>query len=199
LLFVGFSASILAGFIVSRLAKDNWRALASWLILVILLALNWSYFQPKEVISRTDKDLLSSPLWQEQQNMFLTDYLPATVEEIPSDYYQPPLILTEQTDITLETDQADKIVFTGFSKGEEIIIKRFYFPGWRAKINNQEADLATNIHGFMVLSLPAGESRVEINFTNTPLRQVANWLSLAAGLVFLGMGFKELRHKFLKK
>ncbi len=182
LIFIGFSASVLAGFLGAWIKKGK-----AWLFFLsgsVLLVLGFSYFQPQKMADIDDSAYLSSPLWEYQQREFLTDYLPKTVEVIPGEYYRPPLILgSGKTRIIL--DQADRVVFGFWGEADQgVTIKRFYFPGWQAKINGRSATIDTNQHGFMVLSLPGGQSRVELFFGQTVIRRIANWVSLVSWLLF---------------
>lgn len=192
LIFIGFSASVLAGFGLTRIKKGK-----TWLFFLsglVLLVLGFSYFQPREMVDIDDNKYLSSPLWEYQQREFLTDYLPKTVEVIPKDYYRPPLILASgETRMIL--DQADKIIFTFLGEADQkVTIKRFYFPGWQAKIDGKLAEIDTSQNGFMVLALPEGQSRVELFFGQTTTRRLANRISLAAWMLFFWLAF-SLRKK----
>ncbi len=183
LIFIGFSASILAGFLGAWIKRGK-----SWLFFLsglVLLILGFSYFQPQKMADIDDNAYLSSPLWEYQQREFLTDYLPKTVAVVPEEHYRPPLVLgSGKTSIIL--DQADKIVFGFWSETDQkVTIKRFYFPGWQAKINGEPAAIGTNQHGFMVLSLPGGQSRVELSFGRTKTRRLAEQISLASWGLFL--------------
>ncbi len=181
LIFIGFSTSVLSGFWAKWVKKKVWFIF----VFLALLILNFTYFHPQDFQNFEDDDYLSSPLWEYQQREFLTDYLPKTVEEIPQEHFTQPLIITRaETKISL--NQADKLTFEAASgEKEEVVIKRFYFPGWQAKINNKPASITTNKNGFMVLSLPEGESLVEVVFKNTPTRTIANQISLFSWGVFL--------------
>jgi len=185
LIFIGFSASILAGFSISRLAKKNFFIFAA--LFLVLVGLTFSYFKPEAIADISDDDYLSSPVWEYQQREFLTDYLPAAVKVIPEDYYHPPLVIGgEETEIKL--DQAGRVVFlTSAREDKEIVIKRFYFPGWQAKINQKPMEIKSNQNGFIVLPLSEGRSLVEISFEDTLTRKIANWISLLSWGLFLGL------------
>ena len=80
LIFIGFSASILAGFLGAWIKKGKpWLFFLSGLVLLVL---GFSYFQPQKMADIDDSAYLSSPLWEYQQREFLTDYLPETVEAV---------------------------------------------------------------------------------------------------------------------
>jgi hypothetical protein len=199
LVFIGFSVSLLAGFGVSRLVGKK-GFLVSTALFLVLVGLNFNYFKPEAVVDINDQDYLFSPLWEYQQREFLTDYLPKSVKIIPQDYYHPPLVVGgEETEIKL--DQADKVIFlTSLGEDKEIVIKRFYFPGWQAKINRKPVEIKSDQNGFMVLPLPEGRSLVEISFEDTLVRKIANWISLCSWGLFLGLAIIiGYRQTFVKK
>lgn len=70
-----------------------------------------------------------------------------------------------------------------------LLHKRIYFPGWIAKINNQNVDILINIpqyNGVIALDVPAGKNTIEISFSGkTQVRKVAELISLVT-LVLIG-------------
>jgi hypothetical protein len=63
----------------------------------------------------------------------------------------------------------------------ELHFHTYYYPGWQAYVD----DVPTPIRpsgplGVITLDVPAGQHEVSIRFTETPLRQASNWISLAA-------------------
>jgi len=62
----------------------------------------------------------------------------------------------------------------------------FYFPGWRAYLDGEERDIQiSQPHAFIEVSIPPGEHTLLLRFEDTPVRLLANGLSLAALLVTL--------------
>ena len=66
-----------------------------------------------------------------------------------------------------------------------LLINTHNFPGWKAFIDHQEARIdSNNSFGFMNIIIPPGihevkqRHEVEIIFTNTPIRSLANSISL---------------------
>jgi hypothetical protein len=64
-------------------------------------------------------------------------------------------------------------------------LKSYYFPGWSARINGQEANLFSDTSGVQTLPLTPGRHRVEVFFENTPPRTVGAALTIAALLIIL--------------
>jgi hypothetical protein len=62
----------------------------------------------------------------------------------------------------------------------------FYFPGWRAYVDGEERDIQiSQPHALIEVAIPPGEHTLLLRFENTPVRLLANGLSLAALLVTL--------------
>mgnify|MGYP001041897964 CR=1 FL=1 len=62
----------------------------------------------------------------------------------------------------------------------------FYFPGWRAYLDGEERDIQiSQPHALIEVAIPPGEHTLLLRFENTPIRLLANGLSLAALLATL--------------
>ncbi|HET9529621.1 MAG TPA: 6-pyruvoyl-tetrahydropterin synthase-related protein [Blastocatellia bacterium] len=72
-------------------------------------------------------------------------------------------------------------------------LKSYYFPGWSARINGQEANLVSDTSGIQMLPLTPGQHRVEVFFENTPPRTLGSALTIAALLIMLLLSISEVR------
>ncbi len=62
----------------------------------------------------------------------------------------------------------------------------FYFPGWRAYLDGKSVAVQiSQPHALIEVAIPPGEHILHLRFENTPIRWLANGLSLAALLVTL--------------
>ena len=66
-----------------------------------------------------------------------------------------------------------------------------YFPGWTAKIDGKKAEINSqyqdknfDFRGLITLKIPSGQHEIFLNFGETPLRKLADFLSL---IFFLGL------------
>ncbi|MEK7073899.1 MAG: hypothetical protein AAB960_01060, partial [Patescibacteria group bacterium] len=60
----------------------------------------------------------------------------------------------------------------------DVVIHKAYFPGWRYFINT--AEVIPHIeNGLPVVRVDAGQSLVEMRFTDTPIRTTGNIISFA--------------------
>lgn len=81
--------------------------------------------------------------------------------------------------------------------GMALRLNSHYFPGWRASIDGEPADIAVDPqYGFMDLQVPPGTHRVEARFANTGVRQASNAvsaISIALCLAIAGSTSMRLR------
>lgn len=62
-------------------------------------------------------------------------------------------------------------------------------------LQHKSASIQTDKSGAKLISVPPGNHRVEVVFTNTPVRNVGSVLSLMAIVMICGLfGFDRLRH-----
>jgi hypothetical protein len=67
----------------------------------------------------------------------------------------------------------------------------FYFPGWRAYLDGEEHDIQiSQPYALIEVAIPPGEHTLLLRFKDTPVRLLANGLSLAALLVTLIILFR---------
>jgi hypothetical protein len=66
--------------------------------------------------------------------------------------------------------------------GATVVLPTLYWPGWRATIDDQLAELTAQPgSGLMTLPVPEGAHVVTLELHRTPVRAAAEWLSLVVG------------------
>jgi len=100
-----------------------------------------------------------------------------------------PKVEVLQGDIQWEFKELDPQAFDFnlISQGESsILINQFYFPGWKAFLDNQEIAIKhDNDLQLMIFKIPSGEHKLQLRFTNTPIRTISEIISLIAFVFFL--------------
>ena len=77
-----------------------------------------------------------------------------------------------------------------------LALHRFYFPGWQARIDGQAAPVYPSGElGLVTVDVPAGDHVVELRFGDTPLRRLANGLSLLSLGIWLVLAIPTLRRR----
>jgi len=116
------------------------------------------------------------------------EYLPLTVEYMPE---MPAIELfaeMPETTVIHSANRTPKQFTASISASESFTLtaNTFDYPGWTAEINGEKADITPSQGtGLITIPVPAGESDITITFRETPLRLVANLVSLLSLAVLL--------------
>lgn len=110
------------------------------------------------------------------------EYLPVWVEECRD---KPPLSDLEVTggaNLKILENKITDIKTMVSGPGGELIVWRYYFPGWRVEIDGQPAavDYRFTRWGIFKTPLPAGDHTVRVYFAKTPVMWLADMISLGS-------------------
>ena len=72
-------------------------------------------------------------------------------------------------------------------KAQKITLQKAWFPGWSVTVNGKQVTPLVE-HGLLSLNIGAGISIIEMRFRDTPVRTVANWMSIV-GVFIIGAVF----------
>lgn len=180
-----FLLSVIAGLGIYLLPK--FKTWAGIVVMLIAIALNISFFVPKDWIDITDKEKFSGISWQKQLTISIFDYLPIYAK-------LPPIKEAPATPEVLE----GSAVFPEYLKGSDwqkgtVVVKSesalirlplFDFPGMVTKIDNKVVSHINNdcryeefCLGLITYKVPGGEHKIEVELTDTPVRRIGNYLS----------------------
>lgn len=154
-----------------------------WTILICLVVvLNFSYFKPEKFIQTDDKKLLSGQDWDRQIKRSIFDYLPIYAKEPPAELantrYQ---ILTGDSQVFDFKEGTNWISFKTKTNSHTIIrLSQYYFPDWKVYVDDKESKIEyqNNSLGLMTIILGKGDHTVYARLYDTPIRSVANLISL---------------------
>lgn len=101
----------------------------------------------------------------------------------PSNYSELEYVVSDDA-IIQNTESTSILREYSIRTAQEIpfILQHFYFPGWKAYINGQEAPIEfqdIEYRGLMKVTLPAGENTLQFIFTRTKVRLLSEWLSVS--------------------
>jgi hypothetical protein len=182
-----FTASLLGGFVIYTL-KEKWQLYAASAIIVLSIILNQSYFKPKLFYSVSDSEKLSGELWDMQKKGAVLDYLPKTALEPREVAPEVPIVRSGSAEVTNFINRSNRWGFnTNVKNKAEIEIPVYYFPNWRVKVDGRQYPFSyNNLLGRISLILEQGNYKVEGHFEDTPVRKIANVITVisAIGLVF---------------
>jgi hypothetical protein len=207
LIFAVLFSSLLSGAVVDYFYKIvKGRFLVKWAVVFIpiflVILLNKDYFKPARYLEVTDRDYTTEEELRWRVSKMSFEYVPKGITTVLSD------IGTTQVDIKKE--ELPKTSFATVGKvsvreeknlphlkrflvegeGGVLTINTYYFPGWEVKVDGQKVKVDDNNKlKLITVDVPRGEHRVEAQFTNTPLRNLANILTVASFLSLLVLIF----------
>lgn len=123
------------------------------------------------------------------------EYMPKWVKETAT---SPTRIVTARSAIiTNEVRSGSTINFTTTAeKSEKIFINQIYFPGWRVQTNNKDVPMRyDNPKGIMEVTVNKGRQTVMASFEETPLRLLADFISVFSLVILLGFLLKNIKKR----
>ncbi len=178
--FFSLSVVYLPG-LISKL-KPSLRKNIYLSLLIILLALNFSYFRPGQFGPITDEQKFSGRAWMLQQTAGIYDYLPRWASTAAKGKAGDLIDEIEgEVDITNKQKGTDWFSFDALVKNNEakITLAQHYFPNF--KIYNGDQELVFDIEpelGRMTFELAPGEYKIRTKLENTPVRSASNLITL---------------------
>jgi hypothetical protein len=135
-------------------------------------------------------------------NAYIGNFIPTTVKTLPS-IEQLAQASRERLDSTSLPAEAKLIAANYHPLRYDVTLvsptpfalrfNTFYFPGWQAQLDGQATSIIpTESHGFISVEVPAGQHHLEIWFGSTPVRTLADILSISS-LVILGVTLAIIR------
>ena len=81
------------------------------------------------------------------------------------------------------------------STSANLRFNQFYFPGWQIKVDNQKVELDYlsdgESYGLPLFDIERGSHKIEAQFKNTPVRNLADGISLLSVIMFLYAGYNS--------
>lgn len=156
---------------------------------VVIITVNWSNFRP-----RTYEFI---PHYQAQDPCGTTwgfEYLPTAVRTCLKTAWEKPYRLTSGRAKILSFSESPRQLIFEIEAETAINLQtnRYAYPSWKGKINGiSGADLkSNNDFNLLEIELPGGRQTLELSFEDTPLRQLANIISLLTATTWLLFVFK---------
>ncbi len=185
-----FGASFAAGAIAPAVNK---KLLLTALITSVII-LNGNYFRPRDWYpDMTDQAKFSGKSWQLLVTSGIFDYLPIWAPFPPADPAGADLnIVQGEGEYTRVLKSSNKQVYKVdvILDSATIELQTYYFPGWRAYVDGVEQQIDPTrdpLLGRIQVDLSSGSHQVEIRFTNTPIRLLANSLSVISWAAMVGI------------
>ncbi len=185
--------SVLAGAFPFLLIKQkNVRIPLVLFLSIVLVIFSLKYFQVQTLVNKTDDDYLNQEAIKWQISKVSDEYLPKDFpvpqkqEEVAWDKI---VVLSGEAKIKERENLFLRQEFLIKTEGRsEVLVNTAFFPGWQAKLDEQI--IVPEIYqGKMKFVLLQGEHWLKLEFKDTLIRRIANYISLASLLAFLGFVF----------
>ncbi|MFZ2153333.1 MAG: glycosyltransferase family 39 protein [Microgenomates group bacterium] len=179
--FLGL-ATITFGFIsgyLITLIPPKYASSLAITIVILALFLNIQFFREDLWFSHlTDNQKLSGASLVQQSGAGLRDYWPSYGHNFPTSFATP------RPEITKKSNHVSGTITT--IQTTTLTLPLVYFPSWHLTLNGQDSPFTLDPElGLIQINLPSGQSTFELNFSNTPIRTIANWLSIFGFTIYI--------------
>ncbi len=195
-----FTSSLLGGLLVYSL-RDLFAKMATIILIVITVYLNWGYFKPNIFfLNLSDREKLSGQLWQEQQRASIFDYLPIGAIEPKEPASNKPMIDSGNTEVLYFKEKSNSWEGKFNVKSESLIELPIYdFPNWKVYEENKEVQHTSSDYlGRIVFKLKPGQHSLSGKLTDTNVRVVSNWITILSGALIVYIFYHEKNRKNIR-
>ncbi|MCR4329344.1 MAG: hypothetical protein NUV65_02240 [Candidatus Roizmanbacteria bacterium] len=185
LIILSFTLPLSLGFVLQKISSRTIQIVLAF-VLIITSLYHLSAFKPKEYSFffeyKAEDTGPCATSWGDE-------YLPIWVKDCVSNPSTTIAYFDNQknsissshgnsTNITVVTDSKQKAT---------LFVNKYYFPGWKATVDNSPVSLAhpRTVHGIFSLIVPKGKHTTHIFFSKTPIMLLADLVSLFSLVYFL--------------
>lgn len=166
------------------------KKLVFGLLLLVVVVFNWNFFSPIHSGLLTDDQKFSGEAWRIQKQAGILDYLPIKAKDDPTSAQE---MLAEPIEGNLQISNirvgTNWARFTTQGEDSLVRVNIFDFPSWKAFVDNKETEIFQTSNeewGRIYINVPSGVHSVYLKLYDTPLRKVANIISLIAWSCLVG-------------
>ncbi|OGE36464.1 hypothetical protein A3A14_00830 [Candidatus Daviesbacteria bacterium RIFCSPLOWO2_01_FULL_43_38] len=196
LMLIIFSLSLMSGSLILCLKEKKKIAIMIFLVLVVVV--NFSFFRPEKFFPLTDSELLSGAKWDAQIKRSIFDFLPKSAKAPPAELATVRFeVLSGKATISGWREGSNWIYFKAdVEEDTKFRLSQYYFPNWRILLDGHETEIdSKNDLGLMTITLNKGAHTVEAKLWDTPVRILANSITVAGLAVLIFLGLYKLKRK----
>jgi len=193
-----FITAFLAGFLIQSIKAQKKASALAFAFIFLAIFLNWPYTRPEGFVNRGEAYYATN----EGTTTVANEYLPIWVKELPASRAKKKVEIIEgQGEVGNLFSNSRKISFTVNSKTQlKIQVNSLYFPGWRVRVDGVLTPIDfKNQKGVIQFLLSPGHHFVVVSFGETPLRALADVISLTSLLLFGGWLVRRSKNEALAK
>ncbi len=181
----GFSAAVWT----SRLKRPWWGLFLA----VLSVALAASYARPVLYEPRNEAYYLARPNFTDgtssMGNSFSTIWTGWKTTRPAAPYAIENGQMTQKT----RWEYMEKDFTVLMDKAGTVTVSTLYFPGWTASVDGKEVPINYRGDGIIHISVPQGTHAIRVWFADTPVRKVADALSVISVAVLVILGYTSLQ------
>ncbi len=186
-----FSASVLAGFTISVIKNKKLKFVLASVFIFLAFYANRNHLRVNQTIDWP----LDFYLKLEKTTNTYDEYTPKWVKgETTRTFPGKVETLIEKAKIDIEENKSNYLSFNiNIPEEGEVKINTIYYPGWQVLVNNKPVEINYD-DGLIEFKIQKGLSKVVARFTETPLRQVSNLLTLLSigFIIFCFVKYKKV-------
>jgi hypothetical protein len=201
---ISLALALLAGACLVPIKLGRPRTLVGLVLLAVIVAAHAPRLEPASIIHVTDEalDLAAVTQFEVETGGLGTssarEFMPRWVLDMQLDPASYTPIQAGAAEVQMVAASAfERQLKVNASAGTELRFTDFYYPGWRARLDTGEflPVYPTTNMGLLTVNVPAGAHSLRVYWSDTPLRQAANWISLGAlaTLVLVGLARADTR------
>ena len=200
LIFTGLFSSVLAGALIYLLRVTIFRLLAFFILTILLLLPNLKLFNPQNYrLDLTDEKATSYDVtsWDVSKTSF--EYIPKGIPLLRDELGHTTVDLNRQeipeqkVEVNSATGKISNIVYSSTKidfeletpENTSVRANVFSFPGWKVEVDRNSVPINNNNRlKLITFDVPSGVHEITIRFSNTGVRNFANFATLIS-LIFL--------------
>lgn len=172
--------SMIGGAVVVLIRNRLQRLVLVGAVCIMVVSVNAKWFLGQFTINKPTGSYESQEELRYRVSKISDEYLPPDFvrpqKPSESSYEALPLSSQYSADTEVDTETYTKIALQS-NVDTEVTLQRVYFPGWEYWVNGKK--VLPNIQDSLPrIAVPAGESVLEMHFFNTPVRSLANLISI---------------------
>ena len=180
---LGLLISLFSGLIINHLKAAGFLLLA---ILLFAVLVSFPLIKTQDKIQLSDAFFLTNDASTSSQSM---EYLPLSVKEIPTNLTQQKVTFISGKGNLDHIKTGSRLwEITGeFETKSQLRLALIYYPGWQLSVDGNRQSFRFEPRGLIEFDVPAGRHYARLEFKETPLRAVADSISLLAGITIMGL------------
>ena len=177
--------------------NKKWQKIFAVTSIVAVMAWNLPFFRIDYPVHVTEQEKLSGRLWELQVTGGIFDYLPKTAARPPGEAgFTIPDYINGDGGILDFQKGSNWMNFTANTSTDQaqVMLPVYGFPGMQIKVDGQAVKYQTDKDlGRIIIDLNQGQSTVGLKLRRTPVRLLAELVTLVSLLVLLKINFSRER------